>query len=69
MRGQALPAISIADPHAATARQSSPSATACASLTLVVTCGVAVLSAVSVGQPDGLEARAALALVSAVAGV
>lgn len=69
MRGQAQPAVSIADPHAATAGRSAPLATACASLTLVATCSVAVLSALALGQPDSLEAGAALALVRAVAGV
>lgn len=69
MRRLTRPAASTASPLAAAAGRSLPSATACASLILVATFGVAVLSAVSLGQPDSLEARAALALVSAVAGV
>ncbi len=69
MHRQPLSAVSKVNPLAGTSSRSAPSATVCASLTLVATCGVAVLSALALGQPDSLEAHAALALVSAVAGV
>jgi hypothetical protein len=41
----------------------------CSSLALVATVGIAALSALALGQPGGLEAQAALALVNVVAGV
>jgi hypothetical protein len=69
MRRPSLSAAPNVDPLAGPSSRSAPSATVCASLTLVATCGVAVLSALALGQPGGLEAHAALALVSAVAGV
>lgn len=69
MRRPSLPAAPKVDPLAGPSSRSAPSATVCASLTLVATCGVALLSALALGQPDGLEARAALAVVRAVAGV
>lgn len=41
----------------------------CASMALLATVGIATLSAVALGQPGGVEAEAALALVNVVAGV
>jgi len=38
-------------------------------MALLATVGIATLSAVALGQPGGVEAQAALALVSVVAGV
>jgi hypothetical protein len=69
MRRLPPPAFPIADPRAAPPGRRAPYATVCASLILAATVGVAVLSALSLGQAGSHEARAALALVNAVAGV